>query len=209
MALRIGEANTNHAVEKRLRPADWRPTLLAAVLSAAASAALVASFSTVSVFERRVVVASMIDGVHWLASAAVGACATIAALMLTTLGLLDLFERRSFGPRLLLHMRLTVIGAFAVIAVAVAALLVSLFPTATGGEQHPDPREVEIVYYLLLILIALIVGGLAVVLTSLYSTIAEVFRNLPSSWVRDILSDETSAPTEAPAPAKRREPESA
>jgi hypothetical protein len=207
MTLRIGEAETNRAVEERLRPADWRPTVLAAILSAAATAILIASFSSVSVLERRLVVASMIDGVHWLASAAIGACATIAALTLTTLGLLDVFKRRGFGPRLLLHMRLTVIAAFAVVAVAVLALLVSLFPTATGGEPHPDPREVELVYDALLILIALIVGGLAVVLTSLYSTIAEVFRNLPSGWVRDILSDET--PSAEAASRHRRESDSA
>ncbi|HEU0116785.1 MAG TPA: hypothetical protein VFQ80_18980 [Thermomicrobiales bacterium] len=207
MPLRIGEAETNQAVGERLRPVDWWPTALAAFLSAAAAALLIASFSHVSVLERGLVVASMIDGVRWLASAAIGACATIAALTLTTLGLLDVFERRGFGPRFLLHMRLTVVGAFAVIAVAVAALLVSLFPTATGGEPHPDPREVEIVYDALLMLIALIVGGLAVVLTSLYATIAEVFRNLPHGWVRDILSDDASPA--AAAPTRRRESESA
>jgi hypothetical protein len=202
MPLRIGEAETNQAVQERLRPVDWWPTVLAAILSAAATGLLIASFSHVSAVERRDVVASMIDGVHWLASAAIGAGATIAALSLTTLGLLDVFERRGFGPRFLLHMRLTVIGAFAVIAFAVAALLVSLFPTATGAERRPDPREVELVYDALLILIALIVGGLAVVLTSLYSTIAEVFRNLPRGWVRDILTDEATARDEAAQPRR-------
>src|SRR5690349_4323189 len=204
MALRIGEAKTHQAVEERLRPADWRPTLVAALLATAAAALLIASFSGVGSAERRVVVASMIDGVHWLASAAIAAGSTIAALSLTTLGLLDLFERRGFGPRFLLHMRLTVLGAFATIAFAVAALVLSLFPTATGGDHHPDPWEVDVIYYAMLSLIALIVGGFAVVLTSLYSTIAEVFRNLPAHWVRDILSDEPPERADATPPNERQ-----
>jgi hypothetical protein len=169
-----------------------------------AAALLIASFSGIGSAERPAVVASMIDGVRWLASAAIAAGATVAALNLTTLGLLDVFERRGFGPRFLLHMRLTVLGAFATIAFAVAALVLSLFPTATGGDRHPEPWEVETVYYALLALIALIVGGFAVVLTSLYSTIAEVFRNLPSGWVRDILSEESSGQDE-PTPSNQRQ----
>ena len=44
------------------------------------------------------------------------------------------------------------------------------------------------------------VGGFAVVLVSLYQTIADVFHHLPHQWVEDILAD-----ADAEAERRRRE----
>jgi len=97
------------------------------------------------------------------------------------------------GPRFLVHMRLTVLGAFATIALSVAALLLTIFPSATGADTSPPAWQVDTVYYGLLGLTALMVGGFAVVLTSLYATIADVFQNLPTHWVDEIMTKNDDA----------------
>lgn len=192
--LEIGTEQTNHAVGERLTWGDWRPTFVAAGTAAAAAAALLIGVNSVSSFEQVAAVAAMIGGVQWIASASIATCGTIAALSLTTLGLLDRLETRRVTPRFLHHLRLELIGAFATIGASIAALLVTALPTAAGGESVPDPTRVAVVYWALLAFVVAIVGGLAVVLASLYSTIADVFRNLPREWVDDILAEPPADP---------------
>jgi hypothetical protein len=172
---------------------DWRPTLVAAGLVVVAVALLIVAFESVSSFERPQVLASMIDTIYWMAGGFIGACGTIAALTLTTLSLMEQLDTRRMGPRFLVHMRLTVLGAFATIALSVAALVLTIFPAATGDETSPPSWQVDVVYFGLLALTALMVGGFAVVLTSLYATIADVFGNLPGRWLDEILTDEEDA----------------
>lgn len=194
-----GTSDTNHPAAGRLRWSDWQPTLIGGALATVAVVALVEGFSSVSSSERQEVAAAMVGGVRSLASASIAAGGTIAALMLTTLGLLDRLETRRINPRFLVHLRLTAIGAFFTIGFAVAALVVSLLPAAIAGERAPQPWEINGVYWALLLLTALIVGGLAIVLSSLSATIADVLRTLPVAWVRDILSpDESDPATEDP-----------
>ena len=148
--LPISQPETDAELRHRLRWVDWRPTLVAAGLVALVVAAIVVGFESVSSFERPQVLASLIESIYWMAAAFIGSCGTIAALTLTTLSLMEHLETRRMGPRFLVHIRLTVLGAFSTIAVAVTAL----------------------------------------VLTSLYATIADVFRHLPGRWVDEILGDD-------------------
>lgn len=187
--LPISPPSTAKGLHDRLDWVDWRPTLIAAALVTLLVAAIVAGFGSVSAFERPQVLASLIDSIYWLGGAFIGACSTIAALTLTTLSLIEHLDTRRMGPRFLVHLRLAVIAAFATIALSVSALVLTIFPSATGGEASPPTWQVNFVYYGLLTLTALMVGGFAVVLTSLYATIADVFRNLPERWVDDILAD--------------------
>lgn len=186
--LPISEPETNQEIRQRLAWVDWRPTLVAAGLVAFVVAAIVAGFESVSAFERPQVLASMIETIYWMAGGFIGACGTIAALTLTTLSLMEHLDTRRMGPRFLVHMRLTVLGAFATISLSVAALLLTIFPSATGSDTSPPTWQVDTVYYGLLGLTALMVGGFAVVLTSLYATIADVFANLPGRWVDEIMT---------------------
>ena len=161
---------------------DWRLTFAAAGLSAGAVALLIVAFARVSAYERPVVVASLSDSVLWIAAALIGACSTIAALMLTTISLLDRLETRRMPPRVLFHLRLTVRGAVAAIAFAVGALLLTTFPIAGGVDVQPPGWQIDAVFFGLLGLTALMVGAFAVVLTSLYATVADVLRSLPREW---------------------------
>lgn len=188
--LPISKPETNKEIGQRLNWVDWRPTLVAAGLVALVVAVIVAGFESVSSFERPQVLASLIESIYWLAGGFIGACSTIAALTLTTLSLIEQLDTRRMGPRFLVHLRLAVIGAFATIALSVAALVLTIFPSATGSESSPPGWQIDTVYYGLLGLTALMVGGFAVVLTSLYATIADVFRNLPGHWVEEILAEE-------------------
>jgi hypothetical protein len=188
---------------ERLRWRDWRPTLAAAALSAAAVALLIVAFARVSAVERPVVVRSLCDSVLWIAAALVGSCSTIAALTLTTISLLERLETRRMQPRVLFHVRLTVLGAVTTIALAVGALLLTTFPVAGGVDVQPPRWQIDAVFFGLLALTALMVGAFAVVLTSLYATVADVLRTLPQEWVDEIMDevgDDGRSETQASGP---------
>jgi MFS family permease len=195
--LSIGQPEDDRAIRDSLTWRDRRPTVIAAVLSAGAVALLIVAFESVSAFERPIALASLTSSVLWIAAALLGACGTIAALMLTTVSLLERLETRRMQPRVLFHLRLTVLGAVATIAFAVGALLLTTFPVASGVEVKPPEWQVDVVYYGLLSLTALMIGAFAVVLTSLYATVADVLRGLPNEWVAQILEEEEE-PTEQP-----------
>jgi hypothetical protein len=167
----------------------WRPTLFAALLSAGAVALLIVAFESVSAYERPVVTASLSESVLWIAAALIGSCSTIAALTLTTISLMERLETRRLPPRLLFHIRLTVLGAVTTIALAVGALLLTTVPVAGGVDVEPPAWQIDAVFFGLLALTALMVGAFAVVLTSLYATVADVLRTLPHDWVEDILEE--------------------
>jgi hypothetical protein len=94
-------------------------------------------------------------------------------------------------PRVLFHLRLTVLGAVLAIALAMGALLVTTFPVAGGVDVEPPRWQIDAVFFGLLALTALMVGAFGVVLTSLYATVADVLRSLPAAWVDDILGEDT------------------
>ncbi len=171
--------------------ADWRPTIAAALLSTGAVAFLITAFESVSPFERPIVLESLSGSVVWIAAALIGSCSTIAALMLTTVSLLDRLEMRRMPPRLLFHLRLTVLGAVSAITLAVGALLLTTFPVAGGVDVEPPPWQIDAVYFGMLALTALMIGAFSVVLTSLYATVTDVLRGLPADWVGEILEPET------------------
>jgi MFS family permease len=188
--LPIGQPEDDRAIRDSLTWRDRRPTLVAAVLSAGAVALLIVAFDSVSAFERPIALASLTSSVLWISAAFIGACGTIAALMLTTVSLLERLETRRMQPSVLVHLRLTVLGAVATIGFAVGALLLTTFPVATGVEVKPPAWQINVVFYGLLALTALMVGAFAVVLTSLYATVADVLRGLPNQWVAEILEEE-------------------
>jgi MFS family permease len=186
----IGQAASERALRERISWQDRRPTVVAAVLAAGAVAILIAAFGSVSPFERPVVLESLTDSVHWICEAIIGACGTIAALMLATVSLLERLETRRMQPRILFHLRLTTVSSIVAIAFAVAAMLLTTFPIAGGVDVHPPPWQIDAVYFAMLILTALMIGAFAVVLTSLYATIADVLGGLPQDWVEEILEED-------------------
>jgi hypothetical protein len=153
---------------------------------------LLVAFATVSPYERPVVLTSLRESVLWMATALLGACSTIAALMLTTVSLLERLETRQLPPRVLFHLRLTVFAALATIACAVGALLLTTFPLASGLDVHPPPWQVDAVFFGLLGLTAVMVGAFAVVLTSLAATVIDVLRSLPQAVVEEILAEDAA-----------------
>ena len=185
--LPIGRPETDQALREGLTWRDRRPTLVAAVLSTGAVAVLIVAFASVSPFERPVALANLTSSVLWIAAALIGACGTIAALMLTTVSLLERLETRRMPPRVLFHLRLTVLGAVSAIALAVGALLLTTFPVAGGVDVEPPGWQIDAVFFGLLTLTALMVGAFAVVLTLLYATVGDVLRSLPQTWVDEIL----------------------
>jgi MFS family permease len=193
--LSVGQPETERALRDQLTWRDRRPTLIAAVLSTGVVALLIVAFESVSPFERPVALASLSSSVLWIAAALIGAGSTIAALMLTTVSLLERLETERMHPRMLYHLRLTVLGAVATIGFGVSALLVTTFPVAGGVDVEPPSWQIDAVFFGLLGLTALLVGAFAVVLTSLYATIAEVLRSLPASWVNAILEEDAEPPT--------------
>jgi hypothetical protein len=62
--------------------------LVAAALALAAGGGLIAAFVVLLPYARPVALAGLTDTVFWHAGSTIGACGTIAALMLTTVGLL-------------------------------------------------------------------------------------------------------------------------
>ena len=188
--LPVGQTDVDRVLLARLTWRDWRPTLVAAGLSATAVAILIVAFDSVSAYERPVVLASLTTSILWIAAALIGACGTIAALMLTAVSLLDRLETRRLPPRVLVHLRLTVLGALSTIALAVGALLVTTFPVAAGIDVKPPAWQIDAVFFALLSLTALMVGAFAVVLTSLYATVTDVLSSLPEAWVENILEED-------------------
>jgi hypothetical protein len=187
-----GRPEADEALHAHLSWRDWRPTLFAAALAAGAVAILIVAFESVSAFERPVALASLTGSVLWIAAAIIGSCSTIAALMLTTVSLLERLETRRMQPRVLFHLRLTVLGSIAAISLAVAALLLATFPVAGGVDVHPPQWQIDAVFFGLLTLTALKTGAFALVLTSLYATVADVLRTLPTEWVDEILVEAES-----------------
>ncbi len=173
---------------------DWWPVFAAAAVALTLAGGLLAVFDGVSPYARPVVLAGLTESVFWLAAALIGACGTIAALMLTTVGLLEHLETRRLTGRFLFHLRLVVVAALGTIAFAVLALLLTVFPTAGAQDVSPAAWQIDLVYWALLATTALMVGGFATVLGALYTTVAEVFRTLPRQWVEEILADEADAP---------------
>ena len=179
---------------------DWRPTFVAAVLSTFAVALLIAAFESVSAYERPVALASLSSSVLWIAAALIGSCSTIAALMLTTVSLLERLETRRMQPRVLFHLRLAVLGTVAAIAFAVGALLLTTLPIAGGVDVEPPNWQIDAVFFGLLTLTALMIGAFAIVLTSLYATVADVLATLPQDWIAEILGDADDEDDERQAP---------
>jgi hypothetical protein len=107
--------------------------------------------------------------------------------MLATISLLERLETRRMTPRVLFHVRLTVLGSLTTIALAVGALLLTTVPVAGGVDVEPPSWQIDAVFFGLLGLTALMVGAFAVVLTSLQATVADVLGSLPQDWVTEIM----------------------
>lgn len=107
---------------------DWQPVLFATVDALLLAGGLLLVFEGVSPYARPVVLSRMTTSVLWFAAAMIGACGTIAALMLTTVALLEHLETRRLTGQFLFHLRLVVLAAFAMIALAVLAPLLTVFP---------------------------------------------------------------------------------
>jgi len=164
----------------------------AAAVALLLAGGLLATFARVSPYARPVALAGLAESITWLAAALIGACGTIAALMLTTVGLLEHLETRRLTGRFLFHLRLVVGAALATIALAVLALLLTIFPTDVTEGVAPPAWEVDAVYWALLADTALMVGGFATVLSALWATIGAVFATLPREWVEEILTEEAA-----------------
>jgi hypothetical protein len=190
VTLLAGVMGHGDEIDDRIGWRDRRAVLAAGVVVLVLAAGILALFGAVSEASRADVLEGLNDSVFWLAGATISACATIAALMLTTLTLMPHLETRQLTPRFLYHLRLTVIGALATIALAVLDLLLTVFPAAGTERFTPSQAEVNALYFATLAVTALTVGGFAVVLAALYQTIAEVFGHLPRAWVENILAEE-------------------
>jgi hypothetical protein len=171
---------------------DWRPVVGAAVVALLLAGGLLATFGRVSPYAKPVALDHLTESVFWLAAALIGACGTIAALMLTTVGLLEHLETRRLTTRFLFHLRLVVGAALTTIALAVLALLLTVFPTSGAEGGAAVSWQIEAVYWALLAITALMVGGFTTVLGALYAIIGEVFATLPRQWVDEILADDVA-----------------
>lgn len=170
---------------------DWLPVLAAPATAALIVVALIMTFAGATDYNRPLLIEGITESIFWLAAATIGAAATISALMLTTLGLLQHFETRTMRPRFLFHMRLTVVAALWGIVLAILTLLVTIFPSAGTEQFTPAEWQVELIYYALIGLTALMIGAFILMLLSLYATISELFANLPKDWIEDILADDS------------------
>jgi hypothetical protein len=188
--LTIDEPGINRELSARLTARDWLPLVGSAVLSLVIVVVLVVIFDGVSPYARPTVLEGLATSLFWLAAGVIGASSTIAALMLTTISLMQHLETRRMGPRFLFNLRVTVVAAMGSIACAVISLLLTIFPSTGSKGFSPSARQVDIVYYGMLVVTAVMVGSFAVVLTALYATVADVFHNLPRSWVEDILAED-------------------
>ena len=113
--------------------------------------------------------------------------------MLTTLGLLGHLDTRRLTGRFLFHLRLVVVAALVTIALAVLALLLTVFPTSGAEGIAPASWQIDQIYWALLAATTLMVGGFATVPCALYATTGEVFGTLPRQWVEEILAEEAEA----------------
>ena len=181
----------DHPLEGALSWRDFVPIGIAAVVALLLGGGLLAVFGRVSPYDRPEVFDGLATVVYWLAASIIGACSTITALMLTTLGLLEHLETHRLTPRFLFHLRLIVTAALVTIALAVLALLLTVFPTSGAGEATPDEGQLAAAYWALLIVTALMIGGFTTVLGGLFTTIGDIFRTLPRSWVEDIVTETT------------------
>jgi hypothetical protein len=179
----------DHELASVLTWKDWRLVGIATGIALLLGGGLLIVFGRVSTYERPEVLDSLSNTVFWLAASMIGACGTIAALMLTTVGLMEHLETQRLTPRFLFHLRLIVTSALATIALAVLALLLTVFPSSGAGDVSPNDQMVSAVYWSLLVVTALMIGGFATVLGGLYITIGEIFRTLPRSWVEEILTE--------------------
>lgn len=169
---------------------EWHPVLVAAVVALLLAGGLLVGFGGVSPYARPIVLSRLTASVLWLAAALIGACSTIAALMLTTVGLLEHLETQRLTGQFLFHLRLIVAAALATIALAVLALLLTVFPTSGAEGVAQASWQIDLIYWALLAVTTLMVGGFAIVLSALFATIGEVFRTLPRQWVEEILTEE-------------------
>jgi hypothetical protein len=193
------------AVEHELEMAEqirWRDrwTIFAAgVVVLTLATGILALFGEVSEASRATVLEGLNDSLLWLAGALIGACATITALMLTTLSLMPHLETHRLSARFLYNLKLTVRAGLGTIALAVLCLLLSVFPSAGTEQFTPSQTAIDVLYFTTLSLTALMIGSFAVVLSALYQTIADILRYLPEEWVEDILTtnDDVEAETRA------------
>lgn len=188
--LPISRPEANDVIRQRLSLREWWPTLIAGGLSLIVIAGLLYLFDGVSPLARGPVLEGLTNSVFWLATTMIGACATIAALMLTTLTLMEHLDTRRMGPRFLFHLRLTVLAALFTIGLAILSLVLTIFPSSGTDEFQPEQWQINATFYGMVALTAMMVGSFSMVLSSLYSTIADVFRNLPQRWVEDILAED-------------------
>jgi hypothetical protein len=65
---------------------------MAALVALVAAGGLVAFFGSIAPYQRELALSGLASSVVWLAASVIGACGTIAALMLTTVGLLEHLE---------------------------------------------------------------------------------------------------------------------
>jgi hypothetical protein len=198
-------ADAEDQIAQRIGWRDRWAVFVAGLVTLALAGGILALFGEVSAASRATVLEGLNASLFWLAGAMIGACATVAALMLTTLTLMPHLDTRRLTPRFLYNLRLTVLGALATIALAVLCLLLTVFPAAGTEQFTPSQREVNALYATTLALTALMTGGFAVVLAALYQTIADVVHHLPQSWVEDILAEDEAEtrdlrPDHAPAP---------
>ncbi|MDP9366710.1 MAG: hypothetical protein M3Q03_00295 [Chloroflexota bacterium] len=198
--LPISRPEANDVIRERLSLREWWPTLIAGGLSLVVIAGLLYLFDEVSPHARAPVLEGLTNSVFWLASAMIGACATIAALMLTTLTLMEHLDTRRMGPRFLFHLRLTVLAALFTVGLAILALVLTIFPSAGTEDFQPEQWQNDATFYGMVGLTAMMIGSFSMVLSSLYSTIADVFRNLPQRWVADILAEDDGDDDRALAP---------
>lgn len=176
-------------LDARLTWRDWRPVFLAAFVALLLGGALIVLFDHASPYQRDDALRALSNSVTWLAASVIGSCSTIAALMLTTVGLMEHLDTRRLTPRFLFHLRLVVSAAIATIGTAIVTLLITVFPTPATSATTITPREVNLVYWLLVAATSLMIGGFALVLGALYTTVRDIFRTLPTEWVDEILTE--------------------
>jgi hypothetical protein len=183
------DVDAEHGLTNTLAWQNWRLVGITTGIALLLGGGLLIVFGRVSPYDRPEVLASLSNTVFWLAASMIGACGTIAALMLTTVGLLEHLETHRLTPRFLFHLRLIVTSALATIALAVLALVLTVFPSSGAGDVSPNEQMVLAVYWALLIVTALMIGGFTTVLGGLYITFGEIFNTLPRSWVEEILTE--------------------
>jgi hypothetical protein len=180
----------NPEINSALTWRDWRPVAAVAVLALVLGGGMLVVFEGVSSYDRPKVLQGLVNSVFWLASSTIGACGTIAALVLTTVGLLERLDTRRMSPRFLFHLRLIVRAALVTIALAVITLLLTVFPTSGTNEVTTASWQVNTVYWAILVTTSLMISGFTTVLGSLFVTINEILGTLPQEWVDDILTTE-------------------